>query len=453
MSPLELLAPETPETLPFSIRLAQRRLRSRTSARSDRRQHLRRSAEDLEWLRSVRLTGGTGYDVKLVDLSEGGALIEVDAPLRPGVTLTLELSGPGIETAIPIEVLRCYIANLRGELATYRGACAFPHLIEIPNRSVPRAQPAPAVADFVGTDAALTYLLDRCPASDRRGGGQFATSTVVSGSGETSGDKTPSLDRIGVLRILDALRVRTSGAGSDVLSRHTSDLLAAMLSGLVTGTPRDGVVVALEERHRGLPKSSQSMLQPTLGRLILLVDYCARTEAENRQRSAAADEQKAPDAVVPTVSESEAARPDVLTLESAGQAKSAFQKIVARHANGEIIKGYTQDFHPSRPQFSLWPTINATPKERVVVSVARLKAVFFVRDFNGNPGHKDQKSSPARGQGRRIEITFADGEVITGATLNYRPDGQGFFVSPSDTAANNTRIFVVASALRRVRFL
>ena len=166
MSPLELLAPETPETLPFSIRLAQRRLRSRTSARSDRRQHLRRSAADLEWLRSVRLTGGTGYDVKLVDLSEGGALIEVDAPLRPGVTLTLELSGPGIETAIPIEVLRCYIANLRGELATYRGACAFPHVIEIPSRSVRRAQPAPAVADFVGTEAALTYLLDRCPASD-----------------------------------------------------------------------------------------------------------------------------------------------------------------------------------------------------------------------------------------------------------------------------------------------
>ncbi len=156
---------------------------------------------------------------------------------------------------------------------------------------------------------------------------------------------------------------------------------------------------------------------------------------------------------MPTVREPEAARPDVLTLESAGQAKSAFQKIVARHANGEIIKGYTQDFHPSRPQFSLWPTINATPKERVVVSVARLKAVFFVRDFNGNPGHKEQKTSPARGQGRRIEITFADGEVIIGTTLNYRPDGQGFFVSPSDTAANNTRIFVVATALRRVRFL
>jgi hypothetical protein len=452
MSPLELLAPETPETVPFSTRLAQKRLASRTSARSDRRQHLRRSAEDLEWLRSVRLTGGTGYDVKLVDLSEGGALLEVDAPLRPGVALTLELSGPGIETAIPIEVLRCYIANLRGELATYRGACAFPHLIDIPNRPIRRAQAASAIADFVGTEAALTYLLDRCPASSPRGGERFAATTVVSGFGRTPDDKAPALDRIDVLRILYALRVRTSGAGSDVLSRHTSELLAAMLSGLVAGTSRDAVVSALEDRHRGLPKSSQSMLQPTLGRLILLVDYCARTAAEESRRLVV-EEPQSSEAVVPTAREPEGARPDVLTLEAAGQAKTAFQKIVARHADGKIIKGYTQDFHPSRPQFSLWPTINATPKERVVVSVARLKAVFFVRDFNGNPGHKEQKTSSARGQGRRLEVTFADGEVITGATLNYRPDGQGFFMSPSDAAANNTRVFVVATALRRVRFL
>ncbi len=112
----------------------------------------------------MRLTGGTGYDVRLVDLSEGGALLEVDAPLRPGVILTLELSGPGLDTAVPMEVLRCYIANLRGETATYRGACAFTHLIELPGKDA-RPLPAAAAANFVGTDAALKYLLDRCTSS------------------------------------------------------------------------------------------------------------------------------------------------------------------------------------------------------------------------------------------------------------------------------------------------
>ncbi len=144
MSPLELLAPEAAEAVPFSVRLAARRLAARAeTTRSDRRAHERRSAADLEWLQAVRLTGGTGYDVRLVDLSEGGALLEVDAPLRPGVILTLELIGPGLDTAVPLEVLRCYIANLRGETATYRGACAFTHPIELPGKD---ARPLPAAA-------------------------------------------------------------------------------------------------------------------------------------------------------------------------------------------------------------------------------------------------------------------------------------------------------------------
>jgi len=174
MSPLELLAPEAVEAIPFSVRLAERRLTEREAAsRANRRAHLRRSARDLDWLQAVRLTGGTGYNARLVDLSEGGALLELDTPLRPGVILTLELSGPGIETAVPLEVLRCYIANLHGEAAMYRGACAFAHLIELPVQPLrsalaPVAPPAAAQAiSFVGTEAALTYLLDRCAASRR----------------------------------------------------------------------------------------------------------------------------------------------------------------------------------------------------------------------------------------------------------------------------------------------
>ena len=154
MSPLELLAPETVEATPFSVRLAERhlaglaerRLSERAAAASaERRAHLRRSADDLEWLSAVRLTGRTGYDVRLVDLSEGGALLEVNAPLRPGVTLTLEMTGPGLDTAVPLEVLRCYIANIRGESTVYRGACVFAHLIDLPTRP-PQAALSPIAA-------------------------------------------------------------------------------------------------------------------------------------------------------------------------------------------------------------------------------------------------------------------------------------------------------------------
>ena len=55
------------------------------------------------------------------------------------------------------------------------------------------------------------------------------------------------------------------------------------------------------------------------------------------------------------------------------------------YADGDLLKGFTHDFHPSRAQFALWPSVNAAPSERVVVPMSRLKAVFFVRDFEGNP--------------------------------------------------------------------
>ena len=97
--------------------------------------------------------------------------------------------------------------------------------------------------------------------------------------------------------------------------------------------------------------------------------------------------------------------------------------------------------------------MNATPKDRTIVLVSQLKAVLFVRDFNGYPNYQERKSFAVRGQGRRVEVTFTDAEIVLGTTLSYRPDCQGFFVSPADPSGNNTRIYVVSKAVRRVRFL
>jgi hypothetical protein len=442
MSPLELLAPEAAEAVPFSVRLAKRRLTARAeAARADRRAHERRSASDLEWVGAVRLTGGAGYDVRLVDLSEGGALLEMDSPLRPGLILTLEMSGPGLDAAIQLEVLRCYIASLRGEAAMYRGAVAFAHLIELPGKT---ARPAPGAADFVGAHAALTYLLERCTASRTR--------EVSSPGGRQAGAPGVALERKEVLHVLDALQARTSMHVSDALSRHASDLLAAILPALHGGAPRDVALAALDERLRGLPHRWRSRLQPTSRRLASLIDHCVT--AADAIVSLPADDVAPPVTWNdPIETAATPAAPEVAAPTSATEVESAFQKIVVRHADGKILKGYTQDFHPSRPQFSLWPSITATPKERIVVPVSRLKAVFFVRDFTGNPSYRERKTFGPKSQGRRVEVTFTDGENVLGTTLNYRPDGQGFFVSPADPAANNTRIYVVSKAVRRVRFL
>jgi hypothetical protein len=410
MSAVDLVIPDAAEAIiPFSVRLAERRNTIGTTigttisvrARTDRRAHLRRGATDLAWLRLVRLA--QGMDVRLIDLSEGGALLEVDAPLKPGTILTLELSGSGLETTVPLEVLRCYISSLRGNVATYRGACAFSRLIELPGAGAPTLPSK----GFVGTDAALRYLLDA------RG----------------------TLERKDVLHVLTSLHMRRATDEVDPMSRYAAQLIGAIVPALQRGAPKEVAAAALDEKLQSLPDRWQARLEPTRDRIASLIDHCV---------------------AAPIVVPSAIAAPigtDAPAIAATSESTSGFQKIVVRYVDGDIVKGFTQDFHPSRAQFSLWPSINAAKSDRIVIPMGRLKAVFFVRDFNGNAGYRERKTFSARGHGRRLEVTFHDNEVVVGTTLNYRPDGQGFFLIPVDSGANNTRIFVVASAVRRVRFL
>lgn len=147
------------------------------------------------------------------------------------------------------------------------------------------------------------------------------------------------------------------------------------------------------------------------------------------------------------------ATPTILPAAAAGVSPAAWQKIVVRYRDGATLKGYTLDFHPSRGHFSLWPSVNAARNERVIVPLTRLKALFFVKDFAGDPTRSKQRDfSEAAVPGRRIEVTFVDREVIRGTTFSYRPEGSGFFVTPFDAAGNNLRIFVVTAAVLHVRF-
>ena len=61
-------------------------------------------------------------------------------------------------------------------------------------------------------------------------------------------------------------------------------------------------------------------------------------------------------------------------------------KVVVHVLGGKILKGTTQDFFPNRPIFHLQPT-DGTPS--VELRTRQLKAVFFVRDFAGDPTRRD----------------------------------------------------------------
>jgi len=111
---------------------------------ADRRAHVRLTGAELEWLRQVRLKNGPS--VTLVDLSRGGALIDSRVQMRPGSTMTLEISGHGSPIELASQVLRCQLSQIASGATIYRGACMFtePLLIEEIKRraSLPAARAA-----------------------------------------------------------------------------------------------------------------------------------------------------------------------------------------------------------------------------------------------------------------------------------------------------------------------
>jgi len=129
-------------------------------------------------------------------------------------------------------------------------------------------------------------------------------------------------------------------------------------------------------------------------------------------------------------------------------------KVVVRYGDGRLIKGSTQDFFPNKERFHLIPANNPSG-EAIEVSMNDLKAIFMVRDFTGDPLYKERKKyiEGEKPSGRKVEVTFKDGEALVGSTLGYDPKRQGFFIFPADPKTNNIRVYVVSSAVEKVRYL
>ena len=129
-------------------------------------------------------------------------------------------------------------------------------------------------------------------------------------------------------------------------------------------------------------------------------------------------------------------------------------KVVVRYSDGKLVKGFTQDFFPNKERFHLIPANNHSGGA-IEVSMKDLKAIFMVRHFIGDSLHKERKKyiEGEKPSGRKVEVTFIDGEVLVGTTLGYDPKRQGFFIYPADPKSNNIRVYVVSSFVEKVRYL
>ena len=128
-------------------------------------------------------------------------------------------------------------------------------------------------------------------------------------------------------------------------------------------------------------------------------------------------------------------------------------KVVVACLDGQRLKGFVFNFSALRDQFRLFPEENSHQYEGKEVKVDSVKAIFFVKDFAGHSEHDDSYHLRDAAHGRKLEVTFRDGEKVVGTTEAYNPKKVGFFVFPADPECNNTRVFVVNKNVREVKLL
>jgi hypothetical protein len=128
-------------------------------------------------------------------------------------------------------------------------------------------------------------------------------------------------------------------------------------------------------------------------------------------------------------------------------------RVVVRFVDGRVLKGYA-NFDPAEPRLQLVPHEDPD-SDGLEVAVKDLKAVFFVRTFEGDPRYDESKDlyQDRPPDTRKVSVRFRDGEELVGYTRQLDRHRAGLFFTPLDPGSNNLRVFAVFDALWGVRRL
>jgi hypothetical protein len=131
---------------------------------------------------------------------------------------------------------------------------------------------------------------------------------------------------------------------------------------------------------------------------------------------------------------------------------------------GKLLKGLLTGFTPTAKTVRL--QLEAEPaKAPIEVKISDLKAIYYVRSLSGNKQYKKKRYfGSIEIKGKRIMVRFKDGEILCGfieGDLPWKdgfltstdPNLKGFFINPADPDGNNTKVFVVTTAVEDVRRL
>ena len=136
------------------------------------------------------------------------------------------------------------------------------------------------------------------------------------------------------------------------------------------------------------------------------------------------------------------------------------QKVILRFVDGKLLKGFIKDLKISEEYLYIEDESNHQHKVRL----KELKAIFFVRKFEGERSHQEKKTfTDTRPGSKRVFVKFKDGESIMGNMEGEIPWEKGFFLEsmkekaftivPVDGDSNNTKILVITTSVKDVAMI
>lgn len=135
------------------------------------------------------------------------------------------------------------------------------------------------------------------------------------------------------------------------------------------------------------------------------------------------------------------------------------RKVIIRYVDGSLVRGYLAPEDEAALQENamepfLVQTVRDSPQE---VRPSEIKAIFFVKSFEGSPNYSEFKvfTNRPNGRGVWVRVHFQDGEVMEGVTPNslstyFNPV---FYLTPPDPASNNQTVLVSKKSLSEMQVL
>jgi hypothetical protein len=130
-------------------------------------------------------------------------------------------------------------------------------------------------------------------------------------------------------------------------------------------------------------------------------------------------------------------------------------KVVAHFLTKEIKKGTTFDFTSEASVLHLSRTDDAGKEQVDKINLDLIKAVFFVRDHEGNSLYKEKNEFEAGKTvyGKKLSVEFHDGEKIVGYSINNPSQKKRFLMIPADPNGNNLKILINTDTIKDLAYL